>query len=107
MSLTLLLLTLLPIAIILCMLIFFRKPADISGIIGWIAISVVAYFAFSTSIEVIYCGQRPPVLSDLFRYRLLLRHRFCRWRTWKKPARLNGLLFSSKQLLRITVRYRL
>ena len=48
-----LLLTLLPIAVILCMLIVMRKAADISGIVGWLAISVVAYFAFHTSIEVI------------------------------------------------------
>jgi lactate permease len=48
-----LLLTLLPIALILCMLIVFRKPADITGIVGWLAISLVAFFAFQTSIEVI------------------------------------------------------
>ncbi len=48
-----LLLTLLPIAVILVMLIIFRKAADICGIIGWLVISVVAYFAFQTSLEVI------------------------------------------------------
>lgn len=48
-----LLLTLLPIAVILCMLIIWKKPADISGIVGWLVISVVAYFAFQTTIEVI------------------------------------------------------
>jgi lactate permease len=48
-----LLLTLLPIVIILCMLIFLRKAADICGIIGWLAISIVAYFFFQTSMEVI------------------------------------------------------
>jgi len=48
-----LLLTLLPIVIILFMLIIFKKPADISGITGWVAISVVALFFFRTSIEVI------------------------------------------------------
>jgi lactate permease len=45
--------TLLPIIIILCMLIVFKKAADISGIAGWIAISIVAYFFFKTSPEVV------------------------------------------------------
>ena len=53
MSISMLLLTLLPIVIILALLIIWKKPADFSGIIGWLAISVIAYFAFSTSIEVI------------------------------------------------------
>jgi lactate permease len=48
-----LLLTLMPIVLILCMLIVFKKSADISGIVGFIAISLVALVAFSTSIEVI------------------------------------------------------
>jgi len=53
MSIGLLLLTLLPIAIILVMLIGFRKSADISGIVGFLAIAVIAFFAFNTSVEVI------------------------------------------------------
>jgi len=53
MSIISLLLTLLPILVILCMLIIFKKSADISGIIGWLTISIVAYFTFQTSIEVI------------------------------------------------------
>lgn len=48
-----LLLTLLPIAVILCMLIVWKKPADISGIAGWLVISVVAVLFFKTSIEVV------------------------------------------------------
>jgi lactate permease len=48
-----LLLTLLPIVVILCLLIFFRKPADISGIVGWVVLSGVAFFFFQTSMEVI------------------------------------------------------
>lgn len=35
------------------MLIIWKQAADISGIVGWLAISVVAYFVFQTSIEVI------------------------------------------------------
>jgi lactate permease len=46
-------LTLLPIVIILCMLVVFKKAADISGIVGLLAISIVAFFFFHTSIEVI------------------------------------------------------
>ena len=45
--------TLLPIVIILLMLIVFKKSADISGIVGWIAISLVACLFFQTSLEVI------------------------------------------------------
>lgn len=48
-----LVLTLLPIAVILAMLIIWKQAADISGIVGWVAIAVVAYFAFNTSMEVI------------------------------------------------------
>jgi lactate permease len=48
-----LLLTLFPIVVILCLLIVFRKPADVSGLAGWIVISLVAFFAFQTSAEVI------------------------------------------------------
>lgn len=53
MSFVSLLLTLLPIVIILCLLIVWKQPADVSGIIGWLAISLIALFAFQTSIEVI------------------------------------------------------
>lgn len=48
-----LLITLLPIVLILIMLIVFKKPADISGIIGWFAVSFIAYLFFQTNIEVI------------------------------------------------------
>lgn len=36
------------------MLIIWKKPADISGIVGWLVISAVAVFAFKTSLEVIF-----------------------------------------------------
>ena len=49
-----LILTLLPIAVILIMLIVFKKAADISGIVGWVAISLVALFFFNTKLEVIF-----------------------------------------------------
>ena len=48
-----LLLTMLPIVVILCMLIIWKKPADISGIVGWGIISVIAVIFFKTSPEVI------------------------------------------------------
>ena len=48
-----LLFTLLPIALILCMLIVWKKPADVSGIVGWLAVSFIALLAFQTSPEVI------------------------------------------------------
>ena len=53
MSLVSLALTLLPIIIILGMLIVWKKPADVSGIVGWLAISAIAIMAFQTTIEVI------------------------------------------------------
>lgn len=53
MSLASLLLTLLPIAVILCLLIVWKQPADISGIVGWLVISLIALVAFQTSMEVI------------------------------------------------------
>lgn len=49
-----LLLTLLPIALILCMLIVFKKSADISGIIGWAAVSIIVVLFFKTSVEVVF-----------------------------------------------------
>jgi len=49
-----LLLTLLPIAVILCMLIIWRKPADISGVVGWLVVSIIAIFFFKTSVEVVF-----------------------------------------------------
>ncbi|NLI91940.1 MAG: L-lactate permease [Peptococcaceae bacterium] len=49
----LLLVTLLPIALILVMLIVFKKPADLSGIVGWFAVSLAAFLFFQTSGEVI------------------------------------------------------
>jgi len=48
-----LVLTLLPIAVILFMLIGMKKAADMSGIAGWIVISLVAFFFFQTSLGVI------------------------------------------------------
>ena len=53
MSLVSLLLTLLPIVVILCLLIVWKKPADFSGIVGWLAISLVAMLAFETTLEVV------------------------------------------------------
>ncbi|MCX7924067.1 MAG: L-lactate permease [Clostridia bacterium] len=53
MSVSALLLTLLPIVVVLLLLIVWRKPADVSGIIGWIVISIIAFFFFKTGIEVL------------------------------------------------------
>jgi lactate permease len=48
-----LLFTLLPIAVLLVMLLVFKKPADISGLVGWAAVALVAIFAFQTTVEVV------------------------------------------------------
>lgn len=47
-------LALLPIVLILVLLIVWRQSADVAGIAGWLAISVIAFFAFQTSLEVIF-----------------------------------------------------
>lgn len=49
-----LILTLLPIAVILCMLIIWKKPADISGIVGWLITSIIVILFFQTSLEVVF-----------------------------------------------------
>jgi lactate permease len=53
MSVSALLLTLAPIAVIIWVLVVWKKPADISGVIGWLVVSVIAFFFFRTSVEVI------------------------------------------------------
>lgn len=53
MSLWSLFLTLFPIASILFMLVVLRKPADISGIVGWLVIAIITCFFFKTSVEVV------------------------------------------------------
>ncbi len=47
------LLTLLPILVIVCMLVIFKKSADVSGIVGWLCVSAVAFLFFNTSLVVI------------------------------------------------------
>ena len=50
---TSLFISVLPIFVILAMLLIWKKPADITGIAGWIAVSLLAFLFFGTSIEVI------------------------------------------------------
>lgn len=49
-----LLLTLLPIAVIVFMLVGLKKSADLSGIVGWLCVSAVAVLFFNTSLEVVF-----------------------------------------------------
>lgn len=44
----------LPIFVILAMLLIWKKPADITGVAGWIAVSILAFLFFDTSLEVIF-----------------------------------------------------
>lgn len=53
MSISAFLLTLTPIAVIIWTLVVWKKPADISGIVGWLVVSVIAFLFFHTSIEVL------------------------------------------------------
>jgi lactate permease len=48
-----LILMLIPIAAILAALLIWKKPADITGIIGFVFIAVIAFFFYKTSVEVI------------------------------------------------------
>ena len=48
-----LLLTLLPIAVIVFMLVVLKKSADLSGIVGLLCVAVIAFLFFNTSIEVV------------------------------------------------------
>jgi len=48
-----LLFSIVPILVILALLLIWRQPADITGVIGWAAVALVALFVFNTSIEVI------------------------------------------------------
>ena len=47
-------LTLTPIAVIIWMLVVKRKAADVSGIVGWVVVSIIAFVFFKTSLEVIF-----------------------------------------------------
>ncbi len=49
-----LILTLIPIAAILAVLLIWKKPADFTGIIGFIFVAVIAFFFYKTSAEVIF-----------------------------------------------------
>ena len=49
-----LILTLIPIAAILAALLIWKKPADITGIIGFVVLAVIAFFFYKTSVEVIF-----------------------------------------------------
>jgi len=45
--------SLLPIFAILAMLLIWKKPADVTGVAGWVVVSILAFLFFDTSIEVI------------------------------------------------------
>lgn len=48
-----LLLTFVPIIVILALLLVWKRPADVSGVVGWAVISLIAWLFFQTSGEVI------------------------------------------------------
>lgn len=54
-----LLLALLPIAVIVVMLIVFKKPAHTSGIVGWLAVSLVAFLFFRRREKSLYARRWP------------------------------------------------
>lgn len=58
-------LTLLPILVIFLCLTLWSKPADTSGIIGWVAACAIAVFAFGTPIKVILLASLAGVVVSL------------------------------------------
>jgi lactate permease len=65
MSLMSLLLTVVPVAIILIMLLVFRKPADISGVVGWVAVALIAFLFFQTNLEVVLRSTAAGIIRSL------------------------------------------
>lgn len=59
------LLGLLPIIVIFILLAVFRKPADLSGLVGWVLMALVARFYFHTPVYVILIVSVAGVLSSL------------------------------------------
>jgi L-lactate permease len=58
------LLTLVPIVAVLLFLIFFKWPADLSGLFGWILAIVVAYFFFHTSLQVGFTASLAGIIAS-------------------------------------------
>ena len=60
-----LLFSLVPILVILALLLIWRQPADITGVVGWAVVALVAVFAFQTSWEVIARSTASGLLKSL------------------------------------------
>jgi len=60
-----LLLSLIPILVILALLLVWKQPADITGIIGWAVTALVAVFAFNTGLDVIGRSTAAGLLKSL------------------------------------------
>ncbi|HEX3030849.1 MAG TPA: L-lactate permease, partial [Bacillota bacterium] len=58
-------LTLLPVLVIFLCLTLWSKPADVSGVIGWIVSAVVAVFAFHTPIKVVLLASLAGIIISL------------------------------------------
>ncbi len=57
-------LTIIPIVAILLLLVVWRKPADLIGVIGWLIVAIIAYFFYNTGIEVILRSSVAGLLSS-------------------------------------------
>lgn len=57
--------SMLPIFAILAMLLIWKKPADITGVFGWIVVSILAFLFFNTSFEVIMRSSLAGIVKSL------------------------------------------
>jgi lactate permease len=54
-----------PVIIIFVLLAFLNKPADLAGLVGWIAMGLVAYFYFNTPLKVVLMASFAGLLASL------------------------------------------
>jgi lactate permease len=58
-------LALLPILVIILLLLAWKSPADIAGLVGWIATAVVAWLFFKTPLQIIFASSLSGVVASL------------------------------------------
>lgn len=59
------LLALLPVLVILLLLLIWKSPADVAGMIGWVATLLVAWLFFRTPLQVIFASSLSGVVASL------------------------------------------
>ena len=54
-----------PVILIFILLAFMNKPADLAGLVGWIAMGLVAYLYFDTPLKVVLMASWAGLLASL------------------------------------------